>query len=62
MRRDPSSSHFVNPELVLCELSDGVATLTLNRPERLNAWTVPLQERLYGRSVTHPGASTPPAP
>ncbi len=34
--------------LVLREVSDGVATLTLNRPERLNAWTPDLQEQLYG--------------
>jgi hypothetical protein len=26
-------------EVVLCSIGDGVATLTLNRPERLNAWT-----------------------
>jgi len=34
-------------ELVLYELSDGVATLTWNRPERKNAWTVELQARYY---------------
>lgn len=34
--------------LVLREVSDGVATLTLNRPERLNAWTPDLQDQLYG--------------
>ena len=33
-------------EVVLKELQDGVATLTLNRPERLNAWTQEL-ERAY---------------
>ena len=26
-------------EVVLKEVQDGVAVLTLNRPERLNAWT-----------------------
>ena len=24
---------------VLCDVADGVATVTLNRPERMNAWT-----------------------
>ena len=33
---------------VLYDLSDGVATLTLNRPERKNAWTIQLQRRYYG--------------
>ncbi|WP_375001660.1 enoyl-CoA hydratase-related protein [Aeromicrobium sp. CTD01-1L150] len=35
-------------DTVLYELADGVATLTLNRPDRLNGWTPALQERLYG--------------
>src|SRR5690606_17222598 len=34
--------------LVLREVSNGVATLTLNRPDRLNAWTPDLQAQLYG--------------
>ena len=33
---------------VLYELDNGVATLTLNRPDRLNGWTQALQDRLYG--------------
>jgi enoyl-CoA hydratase/carnithine racemase len=32
-------------ELVLCERDGEVAVLTLNRPERKNAWTIPLQRR-----------------
>jgi enoyl-CoA hydratase/carnithine racemase len=28
---------------VLCEVADGVATVTLNRPERMNAWTYPME-------------------
>ena len=36
-------------ELVLREDHGPVAVLTLNRPERRNAWTVPLQRRYYGR-------------
>jgi enoyl-CoA hydratase/carnithine racemase len=30
-------------EVVLMDVSDGVAVLTLNRPERLNAWTGEMQ-------------------
>ena len=33
-------------EIVLCERRDGVALLTLNRPDRLNAW-VPDMQRQY---------------
>ncbi|MGN6609662.1 MAG: enoyl-CoA hydratase-related protein [Jatrophihabitans sp.] len=36
-------------ELVLREDRDGVAVLSLNRPHRRNAWTIPLQRRYYGR-------------
>jgi enoyl-CoA hydratase/carnithine racemase len=34
-------------ELVLLGVKDGVAVLTLNRPERLNAWTPALQTRYF---------------
>ncbi len=34
-------------EVVLMEVSDGVAVLTLNRPDRLNAWTPELQTRYF---------------
>jgi enoyl-CoA hydratase/carnithine racemase len=37
-------------DLVQYALSRGVALLTLNRPERLNAWSPPL-ERAYGRAL-----------
>jgi enoyl-CoA hydratase/carnithine racemase len=36
-------------DIVTRETQDGVALLTLNRPERHNAWTVPLEERYYDR-------------
>jgi len=32
---------------VLLDLADGIATLTLNRPDRLNAWTGGLEQRYF---------------
>jgi len=34
-------------EVVLFEVQDGVALLTLNRPDRLNAWTPEMQTRYF---------------
>ena len=35
-------------DVVLCEVGeDGVALLTLNRPDRLNAWTYAMQVALF---------------
>ena len=34
-------------EVVLMDVQDGVAVLTLNRPDRLNAWTPELQTRYF---------------
>jgi enoyl-CoA hydratase/carnithine racemase len=34
-------------EIVLCEIENDVALLTLNRPDRLNAWTPALQTRYF---------------
>jgi enoyl-CoA hydratase/carnithine racemase len=34
-------------EVVLKEVDDGVAVLTLNRPERLNAWTIELENAYF---------------
>ncbi|MET0132053.1 MAG: enoyl-CoA hydratase-related protein [Kibdelosporangium sp.] len=39
----------MSDELVLREDRDGVTVLTLNRPERRNAWTIPLQRSYYGK-------------
>jgi len=34
-------------DVVLAEQSDGVMTLTMNRPERMNAWTVEMEQRFF---------------
>ena len=35
-----SASTRADPDApVLCAVADGVATVTLNRPDRMNAWT-----------------------
>src|SRR5438128_10023220 len=37
-----------NNDLVLYEVDeDGVATVTLNRPERKNAWSIPMERRFF---------------
>lgn len=36
-------------DLVLYEVADGVAVVTLNRPDKLNAFTVELQDQYYAR-------------
>jgi enoyl-CoA hydratase/carnithine racemase len=35
-------------QCVQCEIGDGVALLTLNRPERLNAWTGEMERAYFG--------------
>src|SRR5437763_7093818 len=40
-------SSQTTPELVTCQIDDGVALLTLNRPERHNAWSIPMEERYF---------------
>lgn len=37
----------VKTDVVLYDVADGIATLTLNRPDRLNAWTGGLAKRYY---------------
>ena len=37
----------LDPEPVLCRISRGVATVTLNRPDRLNAWTPAMERRWF---------------
>ena len=44
-------------DVVLWEEADGVATLTLNRPERLNAWTGSMQTRYL--ELLHRAAERP---
>jgi len=35
-------------DVVLAENTDGVLLLTLNRPDRLNAWTAEMEEQFFG--------------
>ena len=37
-----------NSDVVLATVGDGVLLLTLNRPDRLNAWTLAMEERYFG--------------
>ena len=38
---------MADDQVVLYEAADGVATLTLNRPDRLNAWTGPMEQEYF---------------
>ena len=38
---------MADDDVVLWEEADGVATLTLNRPDRMNAWTGPMEARYF---------------
>ena len=38
--------HTPNYETILTSLDDGVLTITMNRPDRLNAWTYQMGEEL----------------
>ena len=34
------------PEKILVDVADGIGTVTLNRPEKLNAWDTPMRGEL----------------
>ena len=36
-------------DVVLYEVSDGIAKITLNRPDQMNAWTGALSDELQAR-------------
>jgi len=42
----------MEPEQILYDVRDGIATITLNRPERLNAYT-PIMRRELGAALQH---------
>jgi enoyl-CoA hydratase/carnithine racemase len=46
---DGSGDAAQSDDVVLYEASDGVAVVTLNRPDRLNAWTPALGDRYFER-------------
>lgn len=39
-------------ESILVDIADGIAVITLNRPERKNAWTIPMQAAYYAALET----------
>src|SRR4051812_26414795 len=41
-----SARYAPMPDPILCEISEGIATLTLNRPEKLNAIDYAMADRL----------------
>jgi enoyl-CoA hydratase/carnithine racemase len=41
-------SEAIHSEVVLSDVEDGVALLTLNRPDRLNAWTGEMERAYFG--------------
>ena len=43
----PASEVPEGAEPVLYRVDDGVAVVTLNRPDRLNAWTTPMEHRYF---------------
>jgi len=47
----------MNPETILYDVSSGIATITLNRPERLNAWTREMQAEVH--AAVHRAADDP---
>jgi enoyl-CoA hydratase/carnithine racemase len=44
------------PEQISVEAADGILTITLNRPERLNAWTAQMGAEM--RAATAPTPTT----
>ena len=46
---------MADDQVVLYEAADGVATLTLNRPDRLNAWTGPMEQEYFDGLETASG-------
>ncbi|MEU5347715.1 MULTISPECIES: enoyl-CoA hydratase-related protein [unclassified Streptomyces] len=48
MPEEPTQDRDQDQDLVLYEVDeDGVATVTLNRPERKNAWSIPMERRFF---------------
>ncbi|MDQ1023362.1 enoyl-CoA hydratase/carnithine racemase [Streptomyces umbrinus] len=48
MSEEPTQDRDQDQDLVLYEVDeDGVATVTLNRPERKNAWSIPMERRFF---------------
>ncbi len=37
----------MNPAQLLCSVEDRIATITLNRPDRVNAWTLTLEVEFW---------------
>ena len=49
----------MNYEQILFDVSEGIATITLNRPEKLNAWTARMDQQVRAAIAAAMAAARP---